>query len=508
MDPGKARRLSAIRRDNSSLRCAAVMTAPDIARQSPGVRGLKKLLALLLVAVMTACSQDTGQGDNPGPLPVPRLDTLSESAADQIQAAHDAARGSPDDAAAVGHYALVLHAYRQLDEADEVYRRARLLGGDPGQWCLYHGILLLDTGRPEEAVECFRDAPREPVAVVYQARAAEALGRPDEAEELLEQLLEGSPGRVDALVELAGIKRQQGEFVSAEELYRRAIALQEGLAEAHYGLAQVLRDRGDQQGAVAQLELFEAYRDRPWQAPDDPRRTIASQVVSDGRYVEQAKASLARSDFESAIEALEQARQINPENLSTLTNLVALYGRLGRLEESVDAYRAAIAIDPNYYQVHFNLGVVMASAGRADEAESALRRASTVSPDRPEPHLEYGKLLSRGGQPEAAAQQFRRALELAPDDLQTRFLLGRELAILGDSAAAISYLEPIGRMDDPAVPSMLRVLAGAYGQAGDLESARRSLETALEAANRWDQAELARQIRHDLSRLAALEPER
>jgi hypothetical protein len=39
-----------------------------------------------------------------------------------------------------------------------------------------------------------------------------------------------------------------------------------------------------------------------------------------------------------------------------------------------------------------------------------------------------------------------------------------------------------------------------------VESARRSLEMALEAADRWEQAELARQIEHDLSRLAALEP--
>ncbi|MGD8534165.1 MAG: tetratricopeptide repeat protein, partial [Gammaproteobacteria bacterium] len=479
----------------------------EFARHFPGVRGLKQFLTFALVAVMAACGQDAGPGDHQDSLPVPRLDALSASAADQIQAALEAALDNPDDAAAVGRYALVLHAYRQLEPADEAYRRARVLDDDDGKWCLYQGILFLDTGRPEEAIECFRDAPREPVAVVYEARAAISLGRRDEAERLLQQLLEKSPDRVDALVELAGIMRQKGEFVAAEELYRRAVDLQEGLAEAHYGLAQVLRAQGDQEAALAQLEMFEAYREQPWQAADDPRRTIASWEVSDSRYVEQAKASVARSDFESAIEALEQARHINPENLSTLTNLVALYGRLGRLEEALDAYGAAIEIDPNYYQVHFNLGVVMASAGRAQEAESALRRASAVSPDRPEPYLEYGKILSRGGEPEAAVQQFRRALELAPNDLQTRFLLGRQLAILGDSVEAISYLEPIAELDDPAVPSMLRVLAGAYGQAGDVQSARRSLETALEAAHRWDQAELARQIERDLSRLAALEPE-
>ena len=481
------------------------MTAREVACRFPGVRGQRQFLTFALVATLAACGQDGGPGNDQEPLPVPPLDSLSPSAADQIQAALDAALDNPNDAAAAGHYALVLHAYRQLDAADEAYRRARLLSDDDGQWCLYQGILLLDTGRPEEAIECFRDSPREPVAVVYEARAAISLGRHDEAARLLEQLLEKSPDRVDALVDLAGIMRQKGEFVLAEELYRRAIDRQEGVAEAHYGLAQVLREQGDQQAALAQLEMFEAYRERPWQAPDDPRRTIASQEVSDSRYVEQAKASVARSDFEGAIESLEKARRINPENLSTLTNLVALYGRLGRLEEAVNAYGAAIAIDPNYFQVHFNLGVVMASAGRVDEAESALRRASAVSPDRPEPHLEYGKILSRGGQLEAAVQEFRRALELAPDDLQTRFLLGRQLAILGDSAGAISYLEPIGQLDDPAVPSMLRVLAGAYGQAGDVESARRSLETALEASHRWDQAELARQIERDLSRLAALE---
>jgi hypothetical protein len=52
---------------------------------------------------------------------------------------------------------------------------------------------------------------------------------------------------------------------------------------------------------------------------------------------------------------------------------------------------------------------------------------------------------------------------------------------------------------------MLRVLAGTYGQAGDVESARRTLETALADASRRNQDSVVVQIEGDLRRLAVLE---
>jgi len=468
---------------------------------------LFRSLAWIIVATLTltACGPGSDADTRNRDLPVAALEGLSDTAADRIRRAMEAAGSEPRQAQAVGEYAMILHAYQQLDAAEAAYELARALVEGPDPWALYHGVLLLDTDRPQAALQAFENAQAEPVAMVYQARALLADGRPLEAEVLLLQVLEASPGRIDALLELAAIRQQSGDFETAAEDYRKALAEEKELAEAHYGLAQALRGSGREAAALAEMELFERYRGREWRSQDDPRRAIAELAVSERRFVDEAKAKLAQADFDSAIASLEQARQINPENLSTLTNLIALYGRVGRLEDCVDAYRAAVAIDPNYYQAHFNLGVVMASIDREQEAESAFRRAAAIDPARPEPYIEYGGLLSRHGESRLAVEEFRRALDRDPDNIRARFLLGRQLAIGGDNQQAIAYLKELVGRDDPAVPSMLRVLAGTYGQAGDVASARHTLEIALADASRRNQATVVGQIEDDLRRLAALE---
>ena len=482
------------------------MTVPDAAGPYPSMslfRGLVWVIAVTLT--LTACEPGPGEDARSLDLPVAELEGLGDTAASRIRLAMKAASNEPRQAQAVGEYALILHAYHQLDAADPAYELARALEEGPDPWALYHGVLLLDTDRPQEALQAFEAAQDGHVATVYQARALLADDRPSEAEALLLQVLEEAPDRVDALLELAAIRQQSGDFAAAETYYRKALDGQQGLAEAHYGLAQALRTTGQEAAALAELERFESYRGREWRAQDDPRRAIAELAVSERRYVDEAKAKLAQADFDSAVASLEQARRINPENLSTLTNLIALYGRVGRIEDCVDAYRAAVAIDPNYYQAHFNLGVVMASIDREQEAESAFRRAAAIDTTRPEPYIEYGGLLSRHGEGRLAAEEFRRALDRDPDNIQARFLLGRQLAILGDNQQAIAYLKELVGRDDPAVPSMLRVLAGTYGQAGDVESARRTLETALADASRRNQDSVVVQIEGDLRRLAVLE---
>ena len=295
---------------------------------------LFRSLAWIIVATLalTACGPGSDADTRSRDLPVAALEGLSDTAADRIRRAMEAAGSEPRQAQAVGEYAMILHAYQQLDAAEAAYELARALVEGPDPWALYHGVLLLDTDRPQAALQAFENAQAEPVATVYQARALLADGRPLEAEALLLQVLEASPGRIDALLELAAIRQQSGDFETAAEDYRKALAEEKELAEAHYGLAQALRGSGREAAALAEMELFERYRGREWRSQDDPRRAIAELAVSERRFVDEAKAKLAQADFDSAIASLEQARQINPENLSTLTNLIALYGRVGRLE--------------------------------------------------------------------------------------------------------------------------------------------------------------------------------
>jgi len=436
--------------------------------------------------------------------PLPQKE-IGAAARNLLEDARAAAVATPDDPDVLAAYAMRLQAYGYLEEADTIYQHLRDTDSDP-RWPRFHGLILLDRGEGDAAMAAFRAADTagtEVVIQVYQARAMAAGGDRDGALALLRRVTDEHPERVDALLEAGSLAMSSGEPAASADFYARALELAPGLKPAHYGLAQALRAQALMDEAAAQMEAFESATLESYTAADDPRREIGALVVSDSRHVDRAKRALASGDYERARSELEQARALNPDNLSTLTNLIAVYGRLRQPEQAEDAYRAALAINAEYYQAHFNYGVVMAYLGRPRDAERAFRSATGADPSRPEPYVEYGRLLDAAGQGPLAAEQFRTALDLNPDNVSARFLLGRRLALSGEYEQAIWHLEKATASEDPGVPAMLRVLAGVHGQAGDVAGARQTLETARDRAQELGQTELADQIERDLARLPA-----
>ncbi|MGB5590946.1 MAG: tetratricopeptide repeat protein [Gammaproteobacteria bacterium] len=464
-------------------------------------------LACLLLLFGSACSRDDNNSSGFTPPTVPTAE-LGAAAREQLDQALAAAKASPADDDAMGAYAMLLQAYGHVDAAASIYRYLRKKDDDP-RWSRYHGLILLDLGDAVAAEAAFRESDpenAEPIMTVYVARALAAGGDNQQASTILRGVVEKYPERVDALIELAAITMQDADPVVSEDLYRRALAAVPDLKPAHYGLAQALRAQGLVEQASAEMALFESASQEGYTPEDDPRRELAAMVVSDSRHVERAKRALAAGDYQRAREELEQARGLNPDNLSTLTNLIAVYGRLREPQAALNAYQSAIAINPDYYQAHFNFGVVMSYLGRPLDAERAYRLAAAADPERPEPYVEYGRMLSGAGQGTLAMEQFRRALDLDANNVAARFLLGRQLALAGDPEQAIWHLQQATLGDGPGVPGMMRALAGVYGQVGRIDDARATLESARERAAQLGQLELAEQIGNDLARLPTDRP--
>lgn len=453
---------------------------------------------------LAGCSPGDDGVESFRPPPVPSTE-LGAAARASIEAARAEVEAAPGDPQLLGAYAMLLQAYGYVSDADTIYRHLRAIDDDP-DWPRFHGLILLDRGEAAAAEEAFRAAESggdATVMEVYRARALTAAGRDQAAMDILRRVLAEDPQRADALLEAGRLAMSSGDPAASAEYYSRALQELPGLKPAHYGLAQALRAKGEPEAASRQMQAFESAPLEGYTPEDDPRRQIAALVVSDSRHVEGAKRALAKGDYERARIELEAARALNPENLSTVTNLIAVYGRLRRPEQAGQAYQAALSINADYYQAHFNYGVVMAYLGRPREAERALRAAAAADPARPEPHVEYGRMLEGAGQGALAAEQFRKALDIDDANVPARFLLGRQLALSGQTDQAIWHLEQAATSEDPGVPAILRVLAGVYGQAGDAGKARITLEAARDRARELGQTELVRQIDRDLARLPA-----
>src|SRR5262245_3659366 len=88
------------------------------------------------------------------PLPQVSTGNFLPAIRQEIDAAAAAARARPDDAAAAGHFGMVLHAHQQLAAARACYQRAALLEPSRFEWVYYEGIVSEGAG----GVEAFRKA--------------------------------------------------------------------------------------------------------------------------------------------------------------------------------------------------------------------------------------------------------------------------------------------------------------------------------------------------------------
>lgn len=152
----------------------------------------------------------------------------------------------------------------------------------------------------------------------------------------------------------------------AAELYRRALKLRPRFAAAHLGLARVLSDLNDYEGALAEVE--EARKDRPrW----------AEASVVEGRVL-RASAQNAEA-VEAYLRALGEARGFQPE---AHTGLGIIYEEEGRYEEAAAAYRKAVAqlsdTEPVLYEL---LGRVYERLEKYREAVAAYEKYLALAPN-------------------------------------------------------------------------------------------------------------------------------
>ncbi len=156
---------------------------------------------------------------------------------------------------------VVLHRQKRLEEEAEVYRRGLAAGGAEAQYLL--GTTLDALGRPDEAVEAFRQAIR---------------------------MRSGEPRYHNAL---GNALQKQGNVAAAIEAYRAASGTGPRYARSRYNLATLLQDQGRVDEAITLLE--EAVR-------LDPRYARAHSRLGE-IYAGRGDAARARDHFRLALEA-------------------------------------------------------------------------------------------------------------------------------------------------------------------------------------------------------------
>lgn len=194
----------------------------------------------------------------------------------------------------------------------------------------------------------------------------------------------------------------------AIDAYRKCVELNPKLFEANFNLGVLLARAG---------------------SPDAEKylRTSTQLIPTMGKVVEARETAwqtlgqaLKTSKPKEALQAFQQAAQINPKDVSPHLLAGAMAEKLNDLATAEKEYAAAQQIDPNNAEAAAGKANVLMAAGRLEEAETAVRKYMNIAAKDPQnlaaAHTQLGRVLLQLHRRDEAISEFEEALKLAPGD--------------------------------------------------------------------------------------------
>jgi tetratricopeptide (TPR) repeat protein len=175
------------------------------------------------------------------------------------------------------------------------------------------------------------------------------------AEKTKDQDMDREVALATSLTNLAGVYQVKGNFIEAESLYERALAIrQRELEEEHPDIAISLYNLGSvhyDQNEYADAELF--YRQalqmgEKTLSPEDPRiaRILHGMAIL---YWTKDNYAQAESLFKRALSIYERSRQpLQPQIAAVLNDLANFYSELRNYSDAEPLYKRALSIREEY----------------------------------------------------------------------------------------------------------------------------------------------------------------
>lgn len=121
-----------------------------------------------------------------------------------------------------------------------------------------------------------------------------------------------------------------------------------------------------------------------------------------------------QGDHAGAMQAIQQALRMRPDDAAFLCTSGGLLAAAGRLDDALAALQRACALQPGLAMAWYNLGVLGVRAMRFDEADAALRKAIELAPDHLQARLQRADLLKMEGRLDDAVAAYRQVLDTHP----------------------------------------------------------------------------------------------
>ena len=256
----------------------------------------------------------------------------------------------------------------------------------------------------------------------------------------------------------------------AGEYFVQAIAADPGYTLAYADLSDIYR-------SLVSAGLLDPTEYLPKARAAAEKALELDEGLADGHY---ALANLMTYAWEwaNAEREYKRAIELNP-NLALAHRWYAVYLRLmGRHEHAITEITRARELDPLSPGVNATVGYVLSSARRYDQAIAALNRTIDLDPKYPYAHLFLGHALAAQGKYGEAVAAYKRAIALGLDTPATQIFLGAASAHAGDRTRAVAVLQQVQSSTSHVSAAELAILLTALDER---EQAFASLEQAYRA---------------------------
>ena len=301
--------------------------------------------------------------------------------------------------------------------------------------------------------------------------------------------LQKNPGCWMANYNLGIVLSEQGEADQAIDNYRRAVALRPDYAEAHYNLGRLLVEQGQLADAIAHYERAAAINPADAEAQNNLGVTLFG---------------IGRTD--DAIAHYQKALEIRPGYAEVSCNLANALIAKGDFDGAISRYKACLEAIPDQEEAQYNLASALLRRGRTDEAIVEYQKVLQTHPESADAHANLGSAWLTKGRVRDAMAEYTKALQISPENLAALSNLAWLLATSADSSLrngseAVRLAE---RADSTSSrsdkhPTVLRILAAAYAEAGQFAEAKETAQHALEAANIQGNTTLANALRDEIA---------
>jgi tetratricopeptide (TPR) repeat protein len=192
---------------------------------------------------------------------------------------------------------------------------------------------VLETTKPDEAVEAFRQAealdPRDPEPHLIAGSLLEQQQKFVDAEKEYQEALQVAPDSNDALIALSNFYMREKKFDDAQTTLKKLVTLRPNDASTHFQLGRMLAISGKNDEAEAEMEV---------------------------------------------------GLKIDPADSKAQRDLADLYAGSGKYEQAARLYTTLLSSSSNDATLHFALGRIFLKEKKTAEAEQELMKATQLKP--------------------------------------------------------------------------------------------------------------------------------